>query len=189
MSTASTHSGTRAPESHELGPAKEEREIGYVSGSPEPALSPGVASLTGDRFREVISCEGQEPLELGVLWDPEGTNGTQSPQMASAHPCCPGVPHSSACMPGLSHAVKWACPQPCSWTAAWISWTDLGAQEDIRTRRVLLVSAGMMGLCFRGRSSQQVDGPIGDNPIVVICQRPPAPPVPGALLSTKPREG
>lgn len=77
---------------------------------------------------------------------------------------------------------------PCSWTAAWISWTALGAQ-DIHTRWVLLVRAGMMGLCSRGRSSQQVDGPIGHNPVVVICQRPPLPPVPGALLSTKPREG
>lgn len=33
-----------------------------------------------------------------------------------------------------------------------------------------------------------MDGPIGDNLIVVIRQRPLAPPVSGALLPTKPRE-
>lgn len=102
--------------------------------------------------------------------------------------------HPPCCLQLSMHACSepccgWACPQPCSWAAARMAWTDLSAQEDTRTRRVLLVAAGMTGLCPRGRSSQQQDGPVGDDPIVVICQSPPAPPVPGALLSTKTKEG
>lgn len=61
-------------------------------------------------------------------------------------------------------------------------------QRDILTPPILLVGSGTAGLCSQGRCSQQVDGPVGDNLIVVICQRPLASPVPGTLLSTKPRD-
>lgn len=98
---------------------------------------------------------------------------------------------SSACLPALSHAVGGLAPSPAPGLLLgpdWI-WADLSAQEDIRTLQVLLGTAGTTGLCSRGRSSQQEDGPVGDDPIVVVCQSPPLPPVSGALLSTKPMEG
>lgn len=61
--------------------------------------------------------------------------------------------------------------------------------RDVHTPWVLLVSPGMVGLCPQGRSSQKVDGPVGDDLIVVIGQSPLASLAAGALLSTKPRKG
>lgn len=72
------------------------------------------------------------------------------------------------------------------WLLVWVPQAGPDApQSGIRTLQLLLVSPGMMALRSQGRSSQQVDGSIGDNFIVVICQLPLAPPESGTLLLTE----